>query len=49
MKNLPKVFANKIEKNINNTQNMFYGTDRGVPKKMDEKNIVHNSFFHRLE
>lgn len=33
MKDLPKVFANKIEGNINNTQDIFYGSDRDIPKK----------------
>lgn len=32
MKDLPKVFANKIEKELNNTQEFFYGSDRGIKK-----------------
>ena len=31
---LPKVYANKINKKIDNTQSIFYGSDREV-KKMD--------------
>ena len=39
MKNLPKVFANKISDDINNTQELFYGSDRSI-KKNDEISIV---------
>lgn len=39
MKDLPKVFANKIDKNINNTQEYFYSSDRNV-KKQDKVSIV---------
>lgn len=40
MKELPKVFANKIDDNINNTQNIFYGSDRQILKKQDNISIV---------
>lgn len=40
MKDLPKVFANKISDDINNTQEMFYGNDRMIPKKNDSMSIV---------
>ena len=40
MKDLPKVFANKISDNINNTQEMFYGNDRTFEKKHVKKSIV---------
>lgn len=39
MKDLPKVFANKIDKNINNAQEIFYGSDRTI-KKQDNRSIV---------
>ena len=47
MKDLPKVFANKINDNINNTQDLFYGSDRNIIKKRDDISIVkkiNNSF-----
>lgn len=40
MKDLPKVFANKISDNINNTQELFYGSDRTLIKKIDKKSIM---------
>ena len=33
MKDLPKVFANKIGDNINNTQELFYSSDRSISNK----------------
>lgn len=48
LKDLPKVFANKIEGNINNTQDIFYGSDRDIPKKhQDSLNLSRkiNSIF----
>ena len=33
MKDLPKVFANQINKKIDNSQDMFYGSDRSFSKK----------------
>ena len=36
MKDLPRVFANRIDENINKSQNLFYGSNRSIPK---EKNI----------
>lgn len=39
MKELPKVYANKISDDINNTQELFYGSDR-VLKKEDNTSIV---------
>ncbi len=39
MKDLPRVFANKIDTNINNDQELFYGSDRFV-KKDDDISIV---------
>ncbi|MBE6156318.1 MAG: hypothetical protein E7161_01040 [Firmicutes bacterium] len=47
MKDLPKVFANKISENINNTQDIFYGNDRSNHKKPDSLSIVRkiNSIF----
>lgn len=36
MKDLPKVFANKIKENINNTQDIFYGSDREILKQNHE-------------
>lgn len=40
MKDLPKVFANKISDSINNTQDIFYGNDRLNEKKQDSLSIV---------
>ena len=40
MKDLPKVFANQINNNLNNTQNVYYGSDRGVENKKDSVSIV---------
>lgn len=37
MKELPKVFANKISDDIHNTQELFYGSDRG---KVDSISVV---------
>jgi len=47
MKELPKVFANKISENINNTQNIFYGNDRSNQKKPDNLSVIRkiNSIF----
>lgn len=39
MKELPKVFANEIDKDINNTQEIFYGGTRNI-KKIDGESIV---------
>ncbi len=40
MKDLPRVFANKIDTNINNDQELFYGSDRLFVKKDDDISIV---------
>lgn len=40
MKDLPKVFANKISEDINNTQELFYGSDRGIIKREENVSIV---------
>ena len=40
MKNLPKVFANKIGDNINNTQEIFYGSDRTIKKNNDRISVI---------
>jgi len=40
MKELPKVFANKINENINNTQDIFDERDRYIEKKKDKLSIV---------
>ena len=47
MKDLPRVFANKISENINNTQEIFYGNERNSTKKQDSLNIIRkiNSIF----
>ena len=46
MKDLPRVFANKIDDNINKSQNLFYGSDRYIEKK-DNINVENkiNSIF----
>ena len=46
MKDLPRVFANKIDDNINKSQNLFYGSDR-YPEKNDNTNVENkiNSIF----
>lgn len=35
MKDLPKVYANKIDTELKNTQSIFYGNDRSIKKKDD--------------
>ena len=40
MKDLPRVFPGKINDNINNTQEYFYGSDRSIIKKYDERTIL---------
>lgn len=40
MKELPKVFANQIKDNIQNTQSVYYGSDRKSVKKNDSLSIV---------
>ncbi len=35
MKDLPKITRGVISDNINNTQSIFYGSDRSIPKKDD--------------
>jgi len=40
LKDLPKVFANKISDNIDNTQDLFYGSDRIIEKKKNSINII---------
>jgi len=39
LKELPKVFANEIDKDINNTQELFYGGIRSI-KKTDGESII---------
>ena len=36
MRELPKVFANKISDNINNTQDFFYGNNRNINSNKKE-------------
>ena len=40
MKDLPRVFANKIDESINNDQELFYGNMRGEEAKKDDLSIV---------
>lgn len=40
MKDLPKVFANKISDDINNKQDIFYGSDRLLEKRESSISIV---------
>ena len=40
MKDLPKVFANKINNDIKNTQDIFYGNERNSNKKNDSLSII---------
>jgi len=40
VKELPKIFANKINENLNNTQEIFYGKDRSAKKEYDSKSII---------
>ncbi len=40
MKDLPKVYANKIDEKINNTQDFYYGNDRSSDKKQDSVTII---------
>ena len=40
MKELPKVFANSIDNNIKNTQEVFYGSDRTPKKEYDSLTIL---------
>lgn len=39
MKDLPRVYANKITEDIKNTQDLFYGNDR-VEKKQDSLSVI---------
>ncbi len=39
MKDLPRVFPGKVKENLNNTQEVFYSSDRGV-KKPDSLTII---------
>ena len=47
MKELPRVFANKINTGINNAQEVFYGSDRSPKKEYDSLTILRkiNSIF----
>lgn len=47
LKDLPKVFANKISDNIKNTQDIFYGNERTSKKRQDSLSIIRkiNSIF----
>ena len=47
MMELPKVFANKINKDIDNTQNVFYSQDRGIKSYRNGDSIIKkiNSIF----
>ena len=40
MKDLPRVFANKINSSINNSQDIFYGNDRQEKKSHNDISIV---------
>lgn len=48
MKDLPKVFHNKIDKKINNNENVFYSNNKhtelqstnGIEESVDSKNIL---------
>ena len=35
MKDLPRITRGKISDNLNNTQSIFYSSDRSIPKKDD--------------
>ena len=37
-KKLPKVFANKIEKKINNNEKVYYGSKSEIKPKVNERN-----------
>ena len=40
MKDLPRAFANKIDTNINNDQELFYGSDRIITKKVKKDDDI---------
>ena len=40
MKELPKVFENIIDKDIHNTQDIFYSTDRVIRNKNNDESII---------
>lgn len=40
MKELPRVYPGKVRDNLQNTQEIFYGSDRGVNKKQDSLTII---------
>lgn len=42
MKDLPKVFANKIDDDLNNTQEFFYGNERSIKLEKNKDNISIN-------
>lgn len=45
MKDLPRVFANKIDDNINKSQNMFYGSIRNLERNdVDIESKINNIF-----
>lgn len=45
MKDLPRVFANKIDDNINKSQNMFYGSTRNIERNdVDIESKINNIF-----
>ena len=40
MKELPRVYPGKVSDNLHNTQEIFYGHDRGGAKKPDSLTII---------
>ena len=50
-KRLPNVYANPIDKKLQNVQEMYYGGDRGANKKVDQKSVEQkiNSIFSSKE
>ena len=47
MKDLPRVFPGKVKEDLQNTQNIFYGNERGDVKKLDSLTLIKkiNSIF----
>lgn len=40
MKDLPRVFPGRVSENLNNTQEVFYGSDRTSSKRPDSLTII---------
>lgn len=47
MKDLPKVFANQIKKDINPSQNFYYGNNYNMKKDIDVLKKIDNIFSDR--